>query len=56
MIIYTHPEPDKEVAEMKGPLTEDIEIQVRRRSLFAGRVVRYNIATQLLVLRESSII
>lgn len=28
MIIYTHPEPDKEVIEMKGPISEDIEIQV----------------------------
>lgn len=28
MIIYTHPEPDKEVVEMKGPISEDIEIQV----------------------------
>ncbi|GAB1865491.1 A disintegrin and metalloproteinase with thrombospondin motifs 7 [Camponotus japonicus] len=27
MIIYTHPEPDKEVVEMKGPISEDIEIQ-----------------------------
>lgn len=29
MIIYTHPEPDKEVVEMKGPITEDVEIEVR---------------------------
>lgn len=28
MIIYMHPEPDKEVVEMKGPISEDIEIQV----------------------------
>ncbi|KYQ49829.1 A disintegrin and metalloproteinase with thrombospondin motifs 7 [Trachymyrmex zeteki] len=27
MIIYMHPEPDKEVVEMKGPISEDIEIQ-----------------------------
>ncbi|XP_011645843.1 A disintegrin and metalloproteinase with thrombospondin motifs 12-like [Pogonomyrmex barbatus] len=27
MLIYTHPEPDKEVIDMKGPISEDIEIQ-----------------------------
>ncbi|KAL0128942.1 hypothetical protein PUN28_003960 [Cardiocondyla obscurior] len=27
MIIYMHPEPDKEIVEMKGPISEDIEIQ-----------------------------
>nr|XP_012218606.1 PREDICTED: A disintegrin and metalloproteinase with thrombospondin motifs 7-like [Linepithema humile] len=27
MIIYTHPEPDKEIVEMKGPISEDIVIQ-----------------------------
>ncbi|XP_050455485.1 A disintegrin and metalloproteinase with thrombospondin motifs 7-like [Cataglyphis hispanica] len=27
IIIYTHPEPDKEVVEMKGPISENIEIE-----------------------------
>ncbi|XP_032687133.1 A disintegrin and metalloproteinase with thrombospondin motifs 7-like [Odontomachus brunneus] len=27
MIIYMHPEPDKEVVEMKGPITEDVEVE-----------------------------
>jgi len=34
MIIYTHPEPDKEVVEMKGPISEDIEIQVNHVIFF----------------------
>lgn len=46
MIIYTHPEPDKEVVEMKGPISEDIEIQVRS---FPRLVARYNIARDSII-------
>lgn len=43
MIIYTHPEPDKEIVEMKGPITEDVEVEVRRVHFSNGVSRRNNV-------------
>ena len=55
IIVYTHPETDKEDLIIKGPITEDIQLQVI--SLFIGLVISflltdfYSCSTHFLLMR-----